>query len=262
MAQFVTVDTSKPGYAVVTIAKEPVNSLDLALWAALRDALAVLEADPAVHAVIFASGVRKDVFSAGNDLAELYAPRTSFPQYQRFWVVQNEFLSSLYRSRLATVAAIRGACPAGGCAIALCCDHRLMTPDGHIGLNEVLLGIPVPKFWAQLMEKRIGNRAAEPLLLSGRFLSPQQAKEVGLVDELVPKEQLLGAAEQLAAQLVKLPGHARAATKLSMRGDYAQAWYQYALAEPEGAWRFLNQPATLKTLGGVLQRLSKNSSKL
>ena len=262
MAQFVSVDASKPGVAVVTISKEPVNSLDLGLWTALRDTLASLEADPSIQAVVFASGLRKDVFTAGNDLLELYAPKTSFPQYQRFWVVQNEFLSNLYKSRLATVAAIRGACPAGGCAIALCCDHRLMTPAGHIGLNEVLLGIPVPKFWAQLMEKRIGNAAAEPLLLTGRFLSPQQALEAGLVEALVPKEQLLEAAEKLAAQLAKLPGHARAETKLSMRGEYSKVWYQFALTEPEGAWRFLNQPATLKTLGGVLQRLSKNSSKL
>lgn len=262
MAKFVSIDKSKPGYAIVTIAKEPVNSLDLHLWTALRDALASLEADPSIQAVIFTSGLKKDVFTAGNDLLELYAPRTSFQRYQSFWVVQNEFLSNLYNSRLATIAAIRGACPAGGCAIALCCDHRLMTPSGHIGLNEVLLGIPVPKFWARLMEHRIGNKAAEPLLLTGKFANPQQAKQLGLIDDILPKEQLLEAAEQLAAQVCKLPGHARAATKHSLRGDYSKAWYQFALVEPEGAWQFLNDPATLKTLGGVLQRLSKNSSKL
>lgn len=262
MAQFVTVDKAHHGYAVVTIAKEPVNSLDLHLWTALRDTLASLEADPSIQAVVFTSGLKKDVFTAGNDLLELYAPRTSFARYQQFWVAQNEFLSNLYRSRLATVAAIRGACPAGGCAIALCCDQRLMTPAGHIGLNEVQLGIPVPQYWARLMEHRVGNAAAEPLLLSGRFVAPQQAQQLGLVHEVVPTEGLLAAAEALAAAACKLPGHARAATKLSLRGEFSRAWFEFALVEPEGAWEFLNQPATLKTLGGVLQRLSKGSSKL
>jgi 3,2-trans-enoyl-CoA isomerase len=53
------------------------------------------------------------VFTAGNDLMELYAPRTSRERYRNFWVVSNRVLLKLYKSRLATIAAIRGACPAG-----------------------------------------------------------------------------------------------------------------------------------------------------
>jgi hypothetical protein len=49
--------------------------------------------------------------------------------------------SRLYLSRLATIAAIRGACPAGGCMMSMCCDHRVMSSVGSIGLNEVQLGI-------------------------------------------------------------------------------------------------------------------------
>jgi len=49
--------------------------------------------------------------------------------------------SRLYMSRLATIAAIRGACPAGGCMMSMCCDHRVMSNAGSIGLNEVQLGI-------------------------------------------------------------------------------------------------------------------------
>lgn len=161
------------GLAFVTLAKEPVNSLDLATWQQLEAALDQLEADPSVRAVVFSSGLQRDVFSAGNDLLELYAPRTSKARYSEFWITSNRFLARLHRSRLATVAAVRGACPAGGCIISLCCDHRVMTPQGSMGLNEVLLGIPVPKYWGLLMARVIGHRAAEGLLLPGKLVSPQ-----------------------------------------------------------------------------------------
>lgn len=167
------VERKPGGYAVVTLCKEPVNSLDTRLWTDLAAAIAALEADPAVQGVVIASGLQRDVFTAGNDLAELYAPGTSRERYARFWAAQNEFLAALYSTRLATVAAVRGACPAGGCIISLCCDARVMTAHGTIGLNEVLLGIPVPKMWAQVMAQRIGQGPAEKLLLAGKLASPQ-----------------------------------------------------------------------------------------
>ena len=55
------------------------------------------------------------------------------------------------------VAAIRGACPAGGCCLALTCDYRIQTYQGNIGLNETALGVPVPPFWAMLMTSIIGQ---------------------------------------------------------------------------------------------------------
>ena len=96
--------------------------------------------------------------AAGNDIKELYAPKTTKQRYRQFWTVSNALLARLYSSPLVTVAAIRGACPAGGCCLALCCDVRLMSQEtGHIGLNEVALGIPVPLFWARLMTRIIGQ---------------------------------------------------------------------------------------------------------
>lgn len=132
----------------------------------------------AVRGVIFASGLKRDVFTAGNDIKELYAPQTSkercvtvrhlleivvlaaksavpvcewdFPsaymelaatetqsrfclsRYREFWVTSNVFLARLYRSPLVTMAAIKGACPAGGCCLSLCCDVRIMTEQACI----------------------------------------------------------------------------------------------------------------------------------
>jgi 3,2-trans-enoyl-CoA isomerase len=231
------------------------------MWQAVHRALKQVEADTAMKGVIITSGLKRDIFTAGNDLKELYAPLTSAQQYAAFWEAQSRLLTDLYNSRLATVAAIRGACPAGGCAIALCCDVRIMTssPGGFIGLNEVALGIPVPKYWAGVMAQVIGRAAAERLLLTGTMVQPQRAKELGLVDELIAdKAVLLQRAQELVAQLVKLPAGARAATKQRLRGDYSKAWFEYAMqweAGPEGFAQITNS-STTAAVGAALQRLS------
>ena len=82
------------------------------------------------------------------------------------------------------MSAIKGACPAGGCCLSLCCDTRIMTEQGHIGLNEVALGIPVPVYWARLMAVVIGQGPAERLCYSASLLSPQEALRLGMVDKV------------------------------------------------------------------------------
>ncbi len=253
---YITISVRPDGVAILTFAKEPVNSFDFDMWDSLDQALTRLEADPKVNAVVLQSGLKRDVFTAGNDLRELYAPNTTKERYAKFWITQNRFLVRLHRSRLATVAAIRGACPAGGCAISLCCDHRLMTPNGSMGLNEVVLGIPVPKYWGMLMGRIIGGKQAEALLLPGRMVDAQAAKQLGLVDELVGAEGLLDRAVGVALQACKVPPHARAATKQSLREDFCSAWEAFYPTEPEFAWGFLSSPTTVKVLGGAMARLS------
>ena len=88
--------------------------MTLELWTALSENLTALESDPNVSGVVFASELKKPIFTAGNDINELYAPKTSRERYAQFWRVQTSFLCRLLRSPLATVCAIRGACPAGG----------------------------------------------------------------------------------------------------------------------------------------------------
>lgn len=103
-------------------------------------------------------------------------------RYREFWLAQSRALERLYGSRLATAAAVRGACPAGGCCVALCCDARFLTPNAKMGLNEVALGIPVPKFWAELLARAAGPAAAERLVLSGRMFGAREALALGVAD--------------------------------------------------------------------------------
>lgn len=233
--------------------------MDRALWTALHAALKKAESDPTCRGFIVTSGLDRDVFTAGNDLAELYAPGTSLERYRDFWIVSQEFLAALHCTRLATAAAVRGACPAGGCVVALCCDVRVMTANGTIGLNEVQLGIPVPRFWAELMATTIGQGKAEPLLLEGRLVPAPEALTLGLVHALVPShaELLPRALTLLKPSLTLPPAEGRALTKKALREDLSRRWAAAARAEAEAAWaQTLTSEGTIKALEGVMMRLS------
>jgi 3,2-trans-enoyl-CoA isomerase len=271
----------------MVVAKEPVNSMDAALWRELHSALRACERDAAARSLVICSGLKRAVFTAGNDLKELYAPLTSAERYADFWDAQSSFLCDLLISPLATAAAIRGACPAGGCCLALCCDRRAITAakGSAMGLNEVALGIPVPKYWARLMALRAGGREAERLCLGGEQVAAQEALRLGLVDEVVgggggeggggrgsspppppppppsssqdgdPQEVVARAAAWAAAQ-ARLPREARHETKLALRGGFAREWRAYALTEEARyGWGAISAPATVARLKGVLERL-------
>lgn len=261
MAEFLRIERRAEGFAVVTLAREPVNTLNLDAWRALDSALTQLEADPQVHGVIFCSGVQRDVFSAGNDIMELYAPKTSLARYTEFWVTSNCFLARLYRTPLLTIAAIRGACPAGGCCLSLCCDYRIMSDVGSIGLNEVMLGISVPKYWGLLMARTVGVGQAERLLQFGRMLKVQEAQALSMVDEVVPKSEVAGRAEQRMRALLKLPAGARGSTKANLRDDFSREWEAFCQPEAREAWKMLESREVVASLERYMQQLSQGRNK-
>merc|ERR1719379_3395470 len=101
--------------------------MDLTFWQELLAAFLECENDAKVRAIIFQSGLKKSVFTAGLDLKELYGPTTSKERLFQFWGTLSEAATKIYGSKKVTIAAINGACPAGGCLLALCCDYRIIT---------------------------------------------------------------------------------------------------------------------------------------
>ncbi len=129
-------------------------------------------------------------------------------------------IESLAASPIPVAAAITGHSPAGGAVLALCCDHRVMAGgDFSIGLNEVRIGIPMPKVVAELAIRAAGSHVGEALCVSGRLLSPEQALELGFVDALAPASEVVEAARRWCEQIVEAPEHAVAGTRSVMRRD-------------------------------------------
>jgi 3,2-trans-enoyl-CoA isomerase len=121
-------------------------------------------------------------------------------------------------SPLATVAAIEGHSPAGGCLLALCCDARVMSLGNPvIGLNETKLGIVAPFWMKDTLLNTIGHRETERMLGLGLQVNAIRAKEIGLVDEAVPLDHVLPTAEKTLQEWLAIPSNARKLTKTMMR---------------------------------------------
>ncbi|MDP9252619.1 MAG: enoyl-CoA hydratase-related protein, partial [Chloroflexota bacterium] len=129
----------------------------------------------------------------------------------------NEIMSKLERTPKVVVAAINGHCLGGGLEIALCCDFRIAAEGAYkIGLPEVTLGLLPGTGGTQRLPRLIGRQKALRLMLRGTTLSPQEAKDAGIVDELVPAADLMTHAIALAQDLASGPSYARGQIKLAM----------------------------------------------
>lgn len=250
--------------AVVSLASEPVNIMGLRIWQELLSAFEGIEADASVRGVIFESGLKRNVFTAGLDINEFYAPASSREQLYTYWGTVSKTLIRIYNSPMLTTAAIKGQCPAGGCAIALCCDLRIGASDATMGLNEVALGMGgIPPFWAQLMTATIGQRQAERLCTTGAMPKSDELFRLGLLDVVVEKaEDLLGVALSNAQVVLKNPNDlGRGTAKQVLRGDFAKRWSEGLDFEVDFLWNSINHPQVVAGVKKTLEMLSKPAKK-
>ena len=141
----------------------------------------------------------------------------------------------------------------------MCCDYRVMTSDvagATIGLNEVALGISVPRYWIQLYIAQLGLTRAEQALMTGRMLTPEEAVAGGLLHAAVPKSDLMSTAEKALAGFLRNPDAGRVLTKMDSRRVLAAQWQAYCKEEAQNAWAVLESPQVTQVLGGVLAKLS------
>ena len=160
---------------------------------------------------------REGLFSAGLNLAALL--QLDEAGMTRFWQSFFGLLGKLAGAPIPVVAALTGHSPAGGAVCAICCDYRVMTAgDYRIGLNEVQVGLVAPVPIQNALVRLVGARQAERLLVAGALITPQQALEVGLVDELAdsPRDTVTAARNWLDQHL-KLPRQAMLETRRIVR---------------------------------------------
>jgi methylglutaconyl-CoA hydratase len=100
------------------------------------------------------------------------------------------------------IAAVNGAAIAGGCGVATLCDFTLAATGAKFGYTEVRIGF-VPAIVSVFLVRQIGEKRARDLLLTGRIIDAEEAFRLGLVSEIVPPENLMGRARQLAGQLLE-----------------------------------------------------------
>jgi methylglutaconyl-CoA hydratase len=118
----------------------------------------------------------------------------------------------LYDFPKVTIAAVNGAAIAGGTALATLCDFTLAVPEAKFGYTEVRIGF-VPGIVSSYLIANVGEKIGRDLLLTGRLFDAEEARQLGLVNDVVPAGQLMFRAHQLAQQLMEISPASLKATK-------------------------------------------------
>ncbi|HET7755390.1 MAG TPA: fatty acid oxidation complex subunit alpha FadJ, partial [Anaeromyxobacteraceae bacterium] len=182
---------------------EPVNTLSASVAAELDQVLTDIGRDPAVRAVVFASG-KRDGFIAGANIEMLRNVASAAEAEQLARDAQKGF-ERLERFPKPVVAAINGACLGGGLELALACHWRIASDakKTSLGLPEVQLGLIPGAGGTQRLPRLIGIAAALDLILAGKTVKARKALKLGLVDEVAPAPILLDVARQRARDLAE-----------------------------------------------------------
>jgi Delta3-Delta2-enoyl-CoA isomerase len=204
-------------YVVVELNRGTANSLNLELLEELLQTFEMLENDESIKGVVLTGKER--FFSAGLDVIELY----SYDELQMtdLFITLARVVKTLFLFDKPLVASITGHAPAGGCILAISCDYRVMA-DGEyrIGLNEIPVGIVMPEFIYQVLAYWMGKGKAFQHIAEGRLISANKALGVGLVDRVVPAEDVLRIAIEQLKTYMALDSNTWVQSKKNMRFEY------------------------------------------
>lgn len=191
----------KNGIGYITINRpEALNALSSQVLADLNEVLDQVEKSEEIRVVIV-TGAGEKAFVAGADIKEmdLMSPIQAF-EYMTF---ANDTFTRLSDLRQPTIAVINGYALGGGMELALSTDIRIGFEKTVVGFPEVGLGI-IPGFaGTQRMSRLIGTSRAKELIFTARTVKGQEAYDLGILNKLVPAEELLSSAEELAAAIMK-----------------------------------------------------------
>jgi enoyl-CoA hydratase/carnithine racemase len=177
---------------------ERLNVLNLQMMQELYDALVAADRAKDVHAILL-TGVGK-AFSAGADVKELM--EGDFEQGLRWLKAYWRIIELIRETGKPVLAAVKGACVAGGHEIALACDMAVAGESARLGQPEILVGSTAMGIGLQLLPLVVGERRARELLFTGRLVSAQEAHSFGLVNRVVEDAKLEEEARQLAIQIL------------------------------------------------------------
>ena len=169
-----------------------------------------------------------DAFCSGLDISVLkeMSGKTSLEYRADAERVARLFLA-LYELPIPTIAAVHGPAIAGGAGLAVICDFTLATPEAKFGYTEVRIGF-VPALVSAFLALQIGGKHSRDLLLTGRIIDADEARRLGLVNEVVPYAELAARVKALTDTLLANSPQSLAATKRLVDAQ-SRAWLDEAI---------------------------------
>jgi 3,2-trans-enoyl-CoA isomerase len=177
---------------------------------------------------------------------------------RKFWKTFMDVVIELVSFPKPLVAAITGHAPAGGCIVAIACDYRIMGAGNFkIGLNEIPVGIVVPRHIFELYAFWLGKHRAYQYLMEGKLMNPQQASDAGLIDVIVPSEQVLETAERKISHYLKFDQKTWSTSKLNLRTEMINTVTHYDETLLDKVVEHWFHPHTQSILNGFVAMLQK-----
>jgi len=197
--------THKENFATIIMNRpDKLNALSPELLDSLLQAVRYVASDDRVRAVILTGAGSS--FSAGGDIREDIDPlRTmSVEEFNRYFYSVNELYKELFNLEKPVIGAINGNALGAGMELSLLCDIRIAAEDMKIGELFVRMGL-VPEIGMSLLSRIVGLGMAKLICMTGDMLDANEAKRIGLVEQIVPLDKLIPTAEKLASRLSNGP---------------------------------------------------------
>lgn len=212
----ITEAVAEDGYAVIQMNRpESLNALSEEMMTELSAALDRFEADDDILCIILTGSKR--AFSGGADVKEIQ--NKTFPQsYYEDFITRNWERTA--RARKPVIAAVGGYAIGGGCELAMMCDIILAADNARFGQPEIRLGIMPGAGATQRLTRVIGKSKAMELCLTGRMMEVQEAERCGLISRIVPADDLMEEARELAKTIAQMPRAAAMMTKEAINAAY------------------------------------------
>jgi enoyl-CoA hydratase/carnithine racemase len=211
MGEFVRLEVAD-GVGTLRLDRPKMNALNVQVQEEIRAAATEAGERDDVKAVVVYGGER--VFAAGADIKEM-ADMQYVDMVRRSGALQSSF-SAVARIPKPVIAAVTGYALGGGCELALCADVRFAGEDAVLGQPEILLGIIPGAGGTQRLTRLVGVSKAKDIIFTGRFVKAEEALAIGLVDRVLPADQVYAEAHAWAARFSNAASYALRAAKESI----------------------------------------------
>ncbi len=195
---------------------QAMNSLNIDVRKALVDVFRRIDEDPDVWVVII-TGAGEKAFSAGADITEFTQEQTPIEVMKSR--ISYDFRHEMTHQDKPIIAAVNGYALGGGLELALACDIIIASEKASFGLPEVTVGVMPGGGGTQRLPRFVGRMKAMEMILTGERIDAQEAYRIGLVNRVVPPDQLMSTAEEMAGKIIlRSPWAVRLARQSVLRG--------------------------------------------
>jgi len=195
----------------ITLNKPPLNVLNIEMMREINSVLEGLDSDPSVKVLVFEAAEGIKAFSAGVDVSEHTADKLD-----EMIEVFHRIFRLLDGLEIPTVAVVGGAALGGGCELALFCDMVIASEKASFGQPEIQVGV-LPPIAVVALPQIIGPKKTMEMVLTGDRIKANEAERLGLVNKVVPPEELQATAVEFVSKLTKLSGAVLRITKRAVR---------------------------------------------